>query len=90
MIYNIIFSEKAAQIRDSLPADRRDALTVALQHLARDPYTKISSSVGGDENARSIALTKSLAIEYGINNGFLFILVVHIVDTEHVLMEETA
>lgn len=87
-IYNIIFSETAAQVRDSLPEDRRDALIVALQHLARDPYTKVSSPVGGDENARSIALTRSLAIDYGINNGFLFILVVHIVDTEHILMEE--
>ena len=69
------------------PDDRRDALISGLQRLTRDPYVKIPP-VRGDENARSIALTKSLAVEYGINNGYLFILVVHIVNTERVLMEE--
>lgn len=87
-IYNIVFSETAAKVRDSLPDDRQDTLATGLQAVARDPYTKVSSSVGGDEQARSIALTRSLAVDYVVNDGFLFVLVIHIVDTEHVLLDD--
>ncbi|WP_327358402.1 hypothetical protein [Streptomyces sp. NBC_01304] len=87
-VYNVIFSEQAARIRDSLPAERQELLTRGLATLSRDPRTKVSSPIGGDENTRSVALTHTLALEYVISDGLLIVLVVHIVDTSHVLIDD--
>jgi hypothetical protein len=86
-VFNVIFSEAAARVRDSLPDDRLEVLQRGLAILAKDPRTKISSPLSGDENTRSLALTRTLAIEYVISDGLLIVLVVHLVDTSHVLFE---
>lgn len=86
-VFNVIFSEPAARVRDSLPDERLDVLQEGLAILAKDPRTKISSPISGDENTRSLALTRTMAIEYVISDGLLIVLVVHLIDTSHVLME---
>ncbi|MFD7136412.1 hypothetical protein [Streptomyces sp. NPDC059894] len=86
-VFNVIFSEAAARVRDGLPVERRELLQRGLAILSTDPRTKISSPISGDENTRSLALTHSLAIEYVISDGLLIVLVVHLVDTSHVLFE---
>ncbi|WP_030671355.1 hypothetical protein [Streptomyces cellulosae] len=87
-VYNVIFSETAARVRDSLPDDRRELLQRGLAILTTDPRTKISSPISDDENTRSLALTHSMAIEYVVSDGLLIVLVVHLVDTTHVLFED--
>ncbi|MEW2572690.1 hypothetical protein [Streptomyces sp. NPDC047070] len=87
-VFNVIFSEAAARVRDSLPSDRLDVLQRGLAALAQDPRVKISSPISQDENTRSLALTRSMAIEYVISDGLLVVLVVHVVDTSHVLLDE--
>lgn len=86
--YNVIFSEQAARVRDSLPEDRQRLLARGTAALAQDPRTKVSSPISGDENTRSIAVTHSLALEYVISDGLLIVLVVHVVDTSQVLFDE--
>ncbi|WP_416978576.1 hypothetical protein [Streptomyces sp. T028] len=86
-IFNVIYTESAARVRDSLPEDRRELLQRGLAIVSTDPRTKISSPISGDENTRSLALTHSMAIEYVVSDGLLIVLVVHIVDTSHVLFE---
>lgn len=86
-VFNVIFSEVAARVRDSLPDDRLVALRRGLAILAEDPRSKISAAISGDENTRSVALTHTMAIEYVISDGLLIVLVVHLVDTSHVLVE---
>jgi len=86
-VFTVIFSEAAARVRDSLPDDRRELLQRGLAIVSTDPRTKISSPTSGDENTRSLALTHSMAIEYVVSDGLLIVLVVHIVDTSHVLFE---
>ncbi|WP_155055174.1 hypothetical protein [Streptomyces blattellae] len=86
-VFNVIFSEAAARVRDSLPDDRLDVFHEGLAILAKDPRTKISAAISGDENTRSVALSRTMAIEYVISDGLLIVLVVHIVDTSHVLVE---
>jgi hypothetical protein len=87
-VFNVIFSEAAARVRDSLADDRLDVLQRGLAALAQDPRVKISSPISGDENTRSLALTRSMAIEYVIGDGLLVVLVVHVVDTSHVLLDD--
>ena len=89
-VFNVIFSEAAARVRDSLPDDRRELLQRGLAILSTDPRTKISSPISGDENTRSLALTHTMAIEYVVSDGLLIVLVVHLVDTTHVLFENEA
>ncbi|MDO0932477.1 hypothetical protein QQY66_12510 [Streptomyces sp. DG2A-72] len=84
---NVIFSEAAARVRDSLPDDRRELLQRGLAILTTDPRPKVSSPISGDENTRSLALTHTMAIEYVVSDGLLIVLVVHLVDTTHVLFE---
>jgi hypothetical protein len=86
-VCNVIFSESAARVRDSLSEDRQAALRQGLAILAGDPRTKISSPISGDENTRSVALTRGMAIDYVVSDGLLVVLVVHLVDTTHVLVE---
>lgn len=86
-VFNVIFSEAAARVRDSLPDDRLEVFHEGLAILAKDPRTKISAAISGDENTRSVALSNTMAIEYVISDGLLIVLVVHIVDTSHVLVE---
>lgn len=86
-VFNVIFSEAAARIRDSLPDDRLEVLQRGLAILAKDPRTKISAAISSDENTRSLALTRTMAVEYVISDGLLIVLVVHLVDTSHVLFE---
>ncbi|MGI5198790.1 hypothetical protein ACQEVY_35040 [Streptomyces sp. CA-288835] len=86
-VFNVIFSEAAARVRDSLPEDRLEVLQRGLAIVAMDPRTKISAAISDDENTRSLALTHSMAIEYVISDGLLIVLVVHLVDTSHVLFE---
>ncbi|WP_234346340.1 hypothetical protein [Streptomyces sp. NRRL F-5755] len=81
------YSEGAAHVRDSLPEDRRALLERGLRKLADDPRPKISVPISKDENTRSLALTKSIAIEYVISEGLLIVLVVRAVDTSQVLLE---
>lgn len=86
-VFSVIFSEAAARVRDSLPDDRRELLQRGLAILTMDPRNKISSPISGDENTRSLALTHTMAIEYVVSDGLLIVLVVHLVDTTHVLFE---
>ncbi|MEU3336098.1 hypothetical protein ACWCQ1_06960 [Streptomyces sp. NPDC002144] len=86
-VFNVIFSEAAARVRDSLPDDRLEVLQRGLAILATDPRSKISAAISGDENTRSLALTRTMAVEYVISDGLLIVLVVHLVDTSHVLFE---
>ncbi|MGW0942236.1 hypothetical protein ACWD4O_06700 [Streptomyces sp. NPDC002623] len=86
-IFNVIYSESAGRVRDSLPDDRRELLQRGLAIVATDPRTKISLPISGDENTRSLALTHTMAIEYLVSDGLLVVLVVHIVDTSQVLFE---
>ncbi|QOV38907.1 hypothetical protein IM697_11310 [Streptomyces ferrugineus] len=86
-VFSVIFSEAAARVRDSLPDDRRELLQRGLAILTTDPRTKVSSPISGDENTRSLALTHTMAIEYVVSDGLLIVLVVHLVDTAHVLFE---
>ncbi|WP_328366192.1 hypothetical protein OG828_35905 [Streptomyces sp. NBC_00457] len=86
-VFNVIFSEAAARVRDSLPDDRLEVLQRGLAILAKDPRIKISAAISGDENTRSLALTHTMAVEYVISDGLLIVLVVHLVDTSHVLFE---
>lgn len=85
--FNVIFSEAAARVRDSLPDDRLEVFQEGLNILAKDPRTKISAVISGDEHTRSVALSDTMAIEYVISDGRLIVLVVHIVDTSHVLVD---
>ncbi|KOT86284.1 hypothetical protein ADK86_39610 [Streptomyces sp. NRRL F-5755] len=87
MLYSVSYSEGAAHVRDSLPEDRRALLERGLRKLADDPRPKISVPISKDENTRSLALTKSIAIEYVISEGLLIVLVVRAVDTSQVLLE---
>jgi hypothetical protein len=87
-VFSVIFSETAARVRDSLPDDRRELLQRGLAILTTDPHNKISSPISGDENTRSLALTHTMAIEYVVSDGLLIVLVVHLVDTTHVLFED--
>ncbi|MGW0839285.1 hypothetical protein ACWD26_03815 [Streptomyces sp. NPDC002787] len=86
-VFNVTFSETAARVRDSLPDDRRELLQRGLAILTTDPRHKISSPISGDENTRSLALTHTMAIEYVVSDGLLIVLVVHLIDTTHVLFE---
>ncbi|MEU3618286.1 hypothetical protein ABZ725_39095 [Streptomyces sp. NPDC006872] len=86
-VFNVIFSESAAHVRDTLSEDSLQGLRRGLAILAGDPRTKISAAISDDENTRSVALTRTLAIEYIISDGLLIVLVVHVVDTSHVLVE---
>lgn len=88
-IYNIYFTEQAAEVRDSLPGDRQVVLRRALLTLADDPRPKASAMIKGDDNTRSVALTRTMAVDYTISDGMLFIILIHIVDTDHVLTEES-
>ncbi|UUU21393.1 hypothetical protein [Streptomyces sp. DSM 40750] len=74
-------------MRDSLPDDRLEVFHEGLATLAEDPRTKISAAISDDENTRSVALSNTMAIEYVISDGLLIVLVGHIVDTSHVLVE---
>jgi hypothetical protein len=86
-VFNVIFSEAAARVRDSLPDDRLEVLQRGLAILAKDPRNKISAAISGDENTRSLALTRTMAVEYVISDGLLIVLLLHLVDTSHVLFE---
>ncbi|MDT0308530.1 hypothetical protein RM780_16415 [Streptomyces sp. DSM 44917] len=88
MLYAVKFSEEAARVRDELPADRRELLERGLSVLAQDPRPKMSIPVSGDEATRSLALTQNIAIEYLVGDGLLLVLLVHVVDFTHVLLEE--
>ncbi|MEU3541887.1 hypothetical protein [Streptomyces paromomycinus] len=81
------YSERAAQVRDSLPEDRRALLERGLRKLADDPRPKISIPISSDENTRSLALTQNIAVEYVISEGLLIVVVVHVVDTSQVLLD---
>ncbi|MEU4200608.1 hypothetical protein [Streptomyces sp. NPDC045470] len=81
------YSERAAQIRDSLPEDCRALLERGLRKLADDPRPKISIPISSDENTRSLALTQNIAVEYVISDGLLIVVVVHVVDTSQVLLD---
>ncbi|CAL9579923.1 hypothetical protein [Streptomyces sp. enrichment culture] len=86
--YAVAFTEEAAQVRDSLSADRRDVLERGLAILVTDPRHKLSRSVRGDESTREIALSRNLFIEYVISDGKLVVLVVTVIDLTDVLIEE--
>ncbi|MGK5529186.1 MULTISPECIES: hypothetical protein [unclassified Streptomyces] len=88
MLYAVKFSEEAARVRDGLPADRKALLERGLAVLAQDPEPKMSIPISGDESTRSLALTPNIAIEYVVGEGLLLVLVVHVVDFTHVLLEE--
>lgn len=88
MLCGVSFSERAAQIRDSLPEDRKASLERGLKKLADDPRPKISVPISSDENTRSLALTQNIAIEYVISDGLLIVIVVHVVDSTQVLLED--
>ncbi|WP_059012950.1 hypothetical protein [Streptomyces specialis] len=88
MLYAVKFSEEAARVRDGLPADRKSLLERGLAVLAQDPEPKMSIPISGDESTRSLALTPNIAIEYVVGEGLLLVLVVHVVDFTHVLLEE--
>ncbi|WP_244409260.1 hypothetical protein [Streptomyces albofaciens] len=81
------YSEGAAHVRDSLPEDRRALLERGLRKLADDPRPGISVPISKDENTRSLALTRGIAIEYVISEGLLIVLVVRVVDLSRVLLE---
>ncbi|KOG50843.1 hypothetical protein ADK76_38755 [Streptomyces griseoflavus] len=87
MLYSVSYSERAARIRDSLPEDRRAMLERGLKKLADDPRPKMAVPISNDENTRSLALTQNIAIEYLISDGLLIVLVIHVVDTSQVLLE---
>lgn len=88
MSYQILYSEQAAKVRDSLPEDRQALLARGMAALSLDPRTKVSSAIGGDENTRSCALTHTLALEYVISDGLVLVLVVHVVDTSQTLFTD--
>lgn len=87
MLYSVSYSERAAQVRDSLPADRRALLERGLRKLADDPRPKISVPVSKDGNTRSLAVTENIAIEYVVSEGLLIALRVMTVDTSRVLLD---
>lgn len=88
MLYAVKFSEDAARVRDSLPADRRTLLERGLELLVRDPRPEISVPLSKDESTRSLALTQNIAIEYFVSDGLLMVLVIHVVDFTQVLYEQ--
>ncbi|MET8562163.1 hypothetical protein ABZV75_16795 [Streptomyces flaveolus] len=86
--YGVEFTERAARVRDSLPADRREVLERGLAILVTDPRHKLSHPVGGDEATREIALSRNLFVEYVISDGKLVVLVLTLIDLTDVLIEE--
>ncbi|MFD5630168.1 MULTISPECIES: hypothetical protein [unclassified Streptomyces] len=88
MPYSVEFTERAARVRDSLPAERGEVLERGLAILLADPRHKLSHAVGGDEATREVALSRSLFIEYVISDGKLVVLVLTAIDLTHVLIEE--
>ncbi|AVH56109.1 MULTISPECIES: hypothetical protein [Streptomyces] len=86
--YSVEFTERAAQVRDGLPAERRDLLERGLAILVTDPRHKLSHPVSGDEKTREIALSRNLFIEYVISDGKLVVLVLTVIDLTDVLIEE--
>ncbi|GCB45521.1 hypothetical protein [Streptomyces sp. NL15-2K] len=86
--YRVTFTEEAAQVRDSLPADRRDVLERGLAILVTDPRHKLSHPVRGDEATREIALSRNLFIEYVISDGKLVVLLLTVIDLTDVLIED--
>ncbi|KMS88654.1 MULTISPECIES: hypothetical protein [Streptomyces] len=86
--YGVEFTERAARVRDSLPADRRDVLERGLAILVTDPRHKLSHPVGSDEATREIALSRNLFVEYVISDGKLVVLVLTVIDLTDVLIEE--
>lgn len=88
MPYSVEFTERAARVRDSLPADRRDLLERGLAILVTDPRHKLSHPVSGDETTREIALSRNLVIEYVISDGKVVVLLVTVIDLTDVLIEE--
>ncbi|GHB50444.1 MULTISPECIES: hypothetical protein [Streptomyces] len=88
MPYSVEFTERAARVRDSLPAERREVLDRGLAILVADPRHKLSHAVGGDESTREIALSRNLFVEYVISDGKLVVLLLTVIDLTDVLIEE--
>ena len=86
--YRVAFTEEAAQVRDSLSADRRDVLERGLAILVTDPRHKISHPLRGDEATRGVALSRNLFVEYVISDGQLVVLVLTVIDLTDVLIED--
>ncbi|WP_405882945.1 hypothetical protein OG762_32935 [Streptomyces sp. NBC_01136] len=88
MPYSVEFTERAVQVRDGLPSERRDLLERGLAALVTDPRQQHSRPVGADETTREIALSRNLFIEYVISGGKLVVLVLTVIDLTDVLIEE--
>ncbi|MFE2040941.1 hypothetical protein ACFXAZ_08410 [Streptomyces sp. NPDC059477] len=86
--YRIAFTEEAAEVRDSLSADRREVLERGLAILVTDPRHKLSHPVRGDDATREIALSRNLFVEYVISDGKLVILLLTLIDLTDVLIED--
>ena len=86
--YSVEFTERAARVRDSLPAERREMLERGLAILLTDPRHRLSHSVGADESTREVALSRNLFVEYVISDGKVVVLVVTVIDLTDVLIEE--
>ncbi|MFJ8162327.1 type II toxin-antitoxin system RelE/ParE family toxin [Streptomyces sp. NPDC096136] len=78
--YRVEFTESAAAVRDTLPAERRAQLARGIRVLARDPYTKYSAPIGPDDYSRKAMVAESLLIEYGILEGVMIVIVVAVLD----------
>ncbi|GGZ89235.1 hypothetical protein ACFOOM_09145 [Streptomyces echinoruber] len=88
MPYSVEFTERAARVRDSLPAERREVLERGLAILLADPRHKFSHPVGDDESTREVALSRNLFVEYVISDGKLVVLVLTVLDLTDVLIED--
>lgn len=86
--YTVVFTEGAAQVRDSLAADRCDALERGLAVLVGDPRHEFSRPVRNDEATRAIALSRNLYIEYVIGAGRLVVLALTAIHLTDVLIED--
>lgn len=78
--YRVDFTETAAAVRDSLPAERQEQLARGVRVLSRNPYHKASAPIGPHPESRKAMVAESLLVEYGVLDGVMVVVVVTVLD----------
>jgi hypothetical protein len=87
-LYRVDFTEAAAEVRDSLPAERRAMLDRGVRVLARDPFNKTATGpIGADDSYRKAYVAPGLVLEYTVVAQVLVVIVMQLFDETAYLID---
>ncbi|GAA4949257.1 hypothetical protein GCM10023205_07030 [Yinghuangia aomiensis] len=88
-LYRVDFTEAAAEVRDSLPAERRAMLDRGVRVLARDPFNKTATGpIGPDDSYRKAYVAPGLVLEYTVVAQVLVVIVMQLFDETAYLIDQ--